>query len=115
MLHSGDTTVDLVALISFVVIFYLLLRWGHRYKGNTIKIFVYYFISMYIGVLFSHSSEGDVFTLWFPYGFAAALIYLFTSGQYHPSKMKASIVGLMYGGYSLAIEEGFLDLPHIYL
>lgn len=58
--------------------------------------------------IYTSSSEEGYFQLFIPMGFIFILLHLKTSGKYHPSKLKASILG-----FSLAVYQ--IVLPYILL
>ena len=79
--------------IMAIIIIFLLVRWSKQLETRRFTIFIYFFVSTYITPIYSRSSKEGEFQLWFPLGFMLVFFYLFRSERYHPSKMKASILG----------------------
>ncbi|MEB1805977.1 MAG: hypothetical protein LPK26_01530 [Bacillaceae bacterium] len=78
-----------------VIIIYLLVRLKKQSEISGLKIFLYFLISTYITPIYSHGSQDGYFQLWVPLGFIFISLYLFRSEKYYPSKMKASLLGLL--------------------
>ena len=92
-----------ITIIAIITIF-LLIRWSKQLKTRRYTIFIYFFISTYITPIYSHSSDEGEFQLWFPLGFVLVFFYLFRSEKYHPSKMKASFLGLGIALYRIVLH-----------
>lgn len=84
-----------------VIIIYLLIRWSKQLETRRYTVFIYFLISTNVGPIFSLGTKEGVFELWVPLGFIVVFIYLFFSKENHPSKMKASILGLCVALYQL--------------
>ncbi|MDE5412477.1 hypothetical protein [Alkalihalobacterium chitinilyticum] len=84
-----------------VIIIYLLVRWKKQSEISGLKIFLYFLISTHITPIYSHGSQDGYFQLWVPLGFILISLYLFRSEKYHPSKMKASLLGLLIAIYQM--------------
>lgn len=91
-----------ITVIGIIIIF-LLVRWGKQLETRRFTVFFYFLFSCYIAPIFSRSTEDGVFELWIPLGFLAVFLYLFRSKRNHPSKMKASILGLCIAIYQLIL------------
>lgn len=91
---------------AIIIVIYLLVRWSKQAETSMLKIFLYFLISTYITPLYSHSSSEGLFQLWIPLGFIFICFYLFRSKKYHPSKMKASLLGLMIAIYQMIVQYG---------
>ncbi len=65
-------------------------------RNTTCYDFFYFMISTYIAPIYSRSTKEGDFHLWIPLGFIFVFFYLFRSERNHPSKMKASILGLLH-------------------
>ncbi|GAE37612.1 hypothetical protein [Halalkalibacter akibai] len=89
-----------------VIIIYLLFRWSKESDISGLRIFFYFLISTYIAPLYSHGSQDGYFQLWVPLGFIFIFLYLFNSEKYHPSKMKASLLGLAIAIYQMVKHYG---------
>ena len=98
MLPSLDITI-----IAIITIF-LLMRWSKGLETRRFTIFIYFLISTYIIPIYSRSSHEGEFQLWFPLGFVVVFFYLFRSEKYHPSKMKASVLGLGIALYRIVLH-----------
>ncbi|QOY38480.2 hypothetical protein AWH56_003725 [Anaerobacillus isosaccharinicus] len=94
-----------ITAIIFIVI-YLLVRWSKQSEISGLKIFFYFLISTYITPIYSHGSQDGYFQLWAPLGFIFIFFYLFKSEKYHPSKMKASLLGLTIAIYKMIHQYG---------
>ncbi|MCT2538137.1 hypothetical protein NC661_11120 [Aquibacillus koreensis] len=104
----GDVTIFLpqlhITIIAIIVII-LLVRWNKQLeKRNFFKIFIYFFISTWIAPIFSWGNKTGTFELYIPLGFIVVLIYLLNSRGYHPSKMKASVLGLCIALYRIVLH-----------
>ncbi|WP_026673749.1 hypothetical protein [Alkalihalobacterium bogoriense] len=105
----GETYLVLPPLhitVILIAIIYLLVRWSKQSEISGVKIFFYFLISTYITPLYSHSSQDGLFQLWVPLGFIFIALYLFKSEKYHPSKMKASLLGLAIAIYQILKHYG---------
>nr|WP_090891922.1 hypothetical protein [Evansella caseinilytica] len=92
-----------ITLISIIIII-LLVRWSKQLETRRFTVFFYFLISLYIAPIYVHSTEEGVFKLWLPIGFIIVFFYLFRIPKYHPSKMKASILGLCIAIYQLILQ-----------
>jgi len=92
-----------ITIIAVIVIF-LLVRWSKQLETRRFTIFFYFLISTYIAPIYSRSTLDGEFQLWVPFGFIIVFIYLFRSEKYHPSKMKASVLGLCIALYQLILQ-----------
>lgn len=103
----GDVTIVLpplhITIIAIIIIFFLV-RWSKQLETRRFTIFFYFLISSYIAPIYSRSTKEGVFQLWIPLGFIVVFFYLFRSERNHPSKMKASILGLSIALYSLILQ-----------
>lgn len=103
----GDVTIVLpplhITIIAIIIIFFLV-RWSKKLETRRFTIFFYFLISSYIAPIYSRSTKEGVFQLWIPLGFIVVFFYLFRSERNHPSKMKASILGLSIALYSLILQ-----------
>ena len=89
-----------ITIISIIIIFFLV-RWSKQLETRRFTIIIYFMVSTYIAPIYSRSTiEGD-FQLWIPLGFIFVYFSLFRSEKKHPSKMKASILGLCITLYQL--------------
>lgn len=103
----GDASVLLPPLhitIIAAIILFLLVRWSKQLETRRFTVFFYFFISTSITPIFSSGTREGVFELWIPLGFLVVLFYLFRSKRNHPSKMKASILGLSIAIYQLILQ-----------
>lgn len=92
-----------IILIAIVVI-YLLVKWSKQLETRRFTVLFYFLISTIITPLYSYSN-GDIFyRIWFPLGFIIVSLHLFQNERYHPSKRKASFLGLLF-----AIIQMFLN------
>lgn len=87
-----------------IIVIYLLVRWSKQLETRRFTIFFYFLVSTYITPVFSHSTNEGVLELWIPLGFIVAFLYLFRSKSYHPSKMKASLLGSCIATYQLILQ-----------
>jgi len=92
-----------ITIISIIIIL-LLVRWSKQLETGRFKVFFYFLISAYITPVFTLGTEDGVFELWIPLGFIIVFLYLFGSKSNHPSKMKASILGLCIAIYQLVLQ-----------
>ena len=92
-----------IIIIAIIIIFFLI-RWSKQLETRRFTVFFYFLISTYIAPIFSRSTKEGVFQLWVPLGFIIVFFYLFRSKSYHPSKMKASILGLCIALYRLVLQ-----------
>ena len=90
--------------IMAIIIIIFLVRWSNQLEARRFTIFFYFMISTYIAPIYSHSTKEGSFQLWIPSGFLLVLFYIFISGRRHPSKMKASILGLCIAVYQLILQ-----------
>lgn len=94
-----------ITIIAIIIIFFLV-RWSKQLETRRFTVFFYFLISTYIAPIFSRNTKEGVFELWIPLGFIAVFLYLFFSKRNHPSKMKASILGLCIAIYRLILQYG---------
>lgn len=92
-----------ITIISIIIIV-LLVRWSRQLETRRFTIFFYFLISTYIAPIYSQSTRNGVFDLWLPIGFIFISIYLYGNKRYHPSKIKASILGLCIALYQLILH-----------
>ncbi|MGM0854728.1 MAG: hypothetical protein ACQEWI_19290 [Bacillota bacterium] len=92
-----------ITIIAIIIIFFLV-RWSKQLETRRYTVFIYFLISTHIGQIFSRSTKEGIFELWVPLGFIVVFIYLFLSKRNHPSKMKASILGLCVAFYQLILQ-----------
>nr|WP_041055469.1 hypothetical protein [Jeotgalibacillus campisalis] len=90
--------------IMAIIIIFLLVRWSKQVETGRFKIFFYFLISTYVAPVVNLSTEDGVFKLWIPLGFTIVFIYLIRSKRNHPSKIKASILGLCISIYQLVLQ-----------
>nr|WP_138420829.1 hypothetical protein [Aquibacillus sediminis] len=102
LFRFGDFAIVLpplhITIIAIIIIF-LLVRWSKQLETRRSTVFFYFLISCYISPIFSRE-------LWIPLGFIMVFFYLFLSKRNHPSKMKASILGLCIAIYQLILQYG---------
>lgn len=89
-----------------VIIIYLLVRWKKQAEISGLKIFFYFLISTYIMPIYSHYTSDGYFQLWIPAGFLFIAFYFYKSDSYHPSKLKASLLGLAIAVYQMIYQYG---------
>ncbi|TYS89911.1 hypothetical protein FZC88_10000 [Rossellomorea aquimaris] len=92
-----------ITIIALIII-YLLIRWSKQLETRRYTVFIYFLISTNVGPIFSLGRKEGVFELWVPLGFIVVFIYLLFSKGNHPSKMKASILGLCVALYQLILH-----------
>ncbi|PAD33078.1 hypothetical protein CHH60_03080 [Paenibacillus sp. 7523-1] len=92
-----------ITIIGIVFIF-LLIRWSKQMETRRFTVFFYFWISTFITPIYSHVTTEGVFKLSIPIGFLLILLYLSSSKRYHPSKMKASLLGLSIALYQLILQ-----------
>ncbi len=92
-----------ITIIAIIIIIFLV-RWSKQLETRRFTVYFYFLVSTYIAPIFSHSTKEGVFQLWVPLGFILVLIYLFSSKRIHPSKIKASILGLFLALYRLILQ-----------
>ncbi|WP_337017984.1 hypothetical protein [Oceanobacillus massiliensis] len=90
--------------ITLIVIIILLMRWSKELETRRFTIFFYFLISTYIAPIYSRITEKDVFEIWLPIGFIFILIYMYVNKKYHPSKIKASVLGFCLALYQLILQ-----------
>ncbi|OAT81887.1 hypothetical protein A6P54_10255 [Bacillus sp. MKU004] len=103
----GDFSIVLPPIfitIFAIVILFFLVRWSKQLETGRYKVFIYFLISTHIGPVFSKDTKEGTFELWFPLGFIVVLFYMFLSKRKHPSKLKASILGLGVAMYRLILH-----------
>ena len=89
-----------ITVIAILIIF-LLVRWSKQLETRRFTVFFYFLISTYIAPIRFNSIEEKEFALWLPLGFIAVLLYLFLNKRYHPSKIKAGILGFCVALYQI--------------
>jgi cell division protein FtsW (lipid II flippase) len=89
-------------IITIIIIIFLV-RWSKQLETRRFTVFFYFLISTYIIPIYSHGTKEGVFQLWIPMGFIVVFFYLFRNERNHPSKMKASILGLCIALYQLIL------------
>jgi len=92
-----------ITIIAIIIIF-LLVRWSKQLESRYFTVFLYFLFSTYIAPIYSSSTREGVFQLWIPLGYIAVFFYLFRSKRSHPSKTKASILGLCVALYRLILH-----------
>ncbi|WP_454191065.1 hypothetical protein [Paenibacillus sp. Marseille-Q7038] len=92
-----------ITLIAILIIF-VLVRWSKQLETRRFTVFFYFLICASITPIFSRGTRDGVFELWIPLGFLVVIFYLFRSKRNHPSKMKASILGLSIAIYQLILQ-----------
>lgn len=95
-----------ITIIAIIIIF-LLVRWSRQLETRRFTVIFYFLISTYIAPIYSQITKEGVFQLWIPLGFIVVFFYLFRSTRYHPSKIKASILGLCIALYRLILQYGW--------
>lgn len=90
--------------IMAIIIIIFLVRWSRQLESRRFTVYFYFLISTYVAPIFSRSTKEGVFQLWVPLGFIVVLIYLFCNKRIHPSKIKASILGLCIALYRLILQ-----------
>ncbi|MFJ2043506.1 hypothetical protein ACIOBL_07880 [Paenibacillus taichungensis] len=103
----GDAAILLpplhITIIAIIIIFFLI-RWSKQLETRRFTVFFYFLISTFITSIYSRATTEGVFQLWIPLGFIVVFFYLFRSERNHPSKMKASILGLSIAIYQLILQ-----------
>ncbi|MEK4074891.1 hypothetical protein MHI01_13350 [Paenibacillus sp. FSL M7-0656] len=92
-----------ITIIAIIIIF-ILVRWSKQLETRRFTVFFYFLISTFITPIYSQSTTNGVFELWIPAGFILVFFYLIRSERYHPSKMKASILGFSIALYQLILQ-----------
>ena len=92
-----------ITIIAIIIIFFLV-RWSKQLETRRFTVFFYFLISTFITPIYSQSTTKGVFELWIPLGFIVIFFYLIRSERNHPSKMKASILGLSIAMYQLILQ-----------
>lgn len=92
-----------ITMIAIINLF-LLVRWSKQLETRRFTVFFYFLISTSITPIFSSGTRDGVFELWIPLGFLVVIFYLFRIKRNHPSKMKASILGLSIAIYQLILH-----------
>ncbi|MEK4439067.1 hypothetical protein [Paenibacillus sp. FSL K6-2862] len=92
-----------ITIIGIIIIF-LLVKWSKQLETRRFTVFFYFWISTSITPIYSHGTPEGVFQLKLPIGFLLILLYLSSRGRYHPSKMKASLLGLSIALYQLILQ-----------
>lgn len=93
----------LISMIMVIIIF-LLVRWSRQLETRRFTIFFYFLISTSTTIIYSHATTEGLFQLKLPMGFLVILLYLSGGNRYHPSKMKASLLGLSVALYQLILQ-----------
>ncbi|SES18638.1 hypothetical protein SAMN04487944_12269 [Gracilibacillus ureilyticus] len=92
-----------ISIIAIIVIF-MLIRWSKQLETRRFTVFFYFLVSCYIAPVYSRGTDDGVFVLWLPLGFIVIVLYLYSSKRSHPSKIKASILGLCIAVYQLILQ-----------
>jgi len=92
-----------ITIIGLIILFFLI-RWGKQLDTGRYKVFFYFLISAYAAPIYSQSTKNGEFQLWIPLGFLVVFLYLYRSKSYHPSKMKASLLGLSIAIYQIIVH-----------
>ncbi|KOP68378.1 hypothetical protein AMS62_26350 [Bacillus sp. FJAT-18019] len=92
-----------ITIIAIIIILFLV-RWSKQLETRRFTVFFYFLISTSITPVFTRATTEGVFQLWIPLGFIVVYLYLFRSKRNHPSKMKASILGLLIALYQLTFQ-----------
>ena len=92
-----------ITIIAIIILFFLV-RWSKQLETRRFTVFFYFLISTYIAPIYTDITKEGIFQLWFPLGFIVVFFYLFFSKRNHPSKMKASILGLCIALYRLILQ-----------
>ena len=92
-----------ITVVAIIIMFFLV-RWSKQLETRRFTVFFYFLISTYISPIYSRSTEEGTFQLWVPSGFLFILFYLFVSDRRHPSKMRASGLGLCIAVYQLILQ-----------
>ncbi|MCM3172868.1 MULTISPECIES: hypothetical protein [unclassified Paenibacillus] len=104
----GSVTIVLPPLLIsmiMVIIIFLLVRWSRQLETRRFTIFFYFWISTFTTPIYSHATTEGFFQLSLPMGFLLILLYLSGgNSRYHPSKMKASLLGLSVALYQLILQ-----------
>ncbi|PYZ94772.1 hypothetical protein CR194_04385 [Salipaludibacillus keqinensis] len=87
--------------MALIVMIFFLVRWSKQLETGGYKVFFYFLISTYAAPMASWNTEEGLFELWIPIGFIAVFSYLLLGKSYHPSKMKASILGFCLAIYQI--------------
>jgi hypothetical protein len=95
-----------ITIIAIIIIFFLV-RWSRQLETRRYTVLFYFLISTYIAPIYSQSTKEGVFQLWIPLGFLVVFFYLFRSTRNHPSKIKASLLGLCIALYRLILHYGW--------
>lgn len=101
-LKFGDGAIVIPPLyitIMTIIIIFFLVRWSKQLETRRFTVFFYFLISTFITPIYSSNTTEGVFQLWIPLGFIVVFLYMFRRN--HPSKMKASILGLSIAIYQL--------------
>lgn len=103
----GNVTIVLPPLLIsmfMVIIIFMLVRWSRQLETRRFTIFFYFWISTSTIIIYSHVTTNGLFQLKLPIGFLLILLYLSNKQNYHPAKMKASLLGLSVALYKLIVE-----------
>nr|WP_078596243.1 hypothetical protein [Evansella clarkii] len=92
-----------ITIIAIVIIFFLV-RWSKQLETRRFTVFFYFLISTAIVPIFSANTKTGLFELWVPLGFIVVFLHLYRSSRNHPSKMKASILGLCIAIYQMILQ-----------
>jgi len=92
-----------ITIIAIIIII-VLVRWGKQLETRRFTVFFYFLISTYIAPIYTQSTKNRVFELWLPIGFIFILAYLYGNKRYHPSKIKASVLGFCIAIYQLFLQ-----------
>jgi hypothetical protein len=89
-----------ITIVGLIILFFLI-RWSKQLETGRYKVFLYFLIGTYAAPIYSQSTEKGQFQLWIPLGFIILFLYLYRSKSNHPSKMKASLLGLSIAIYQI--------------
>ncbi|MDG5787277.1 hypothetical protein QA612_07205 [Evansella sp. AB-P1] len=102
--NFGISLPPLHMTIIAIVIIFLLVRWSKQLETRRFTIFFYFLICTIIVPLFSTITKNGLFELWIPLGFIIVFFHLFRNPRNHPSKMKASSLGLSIAIYQMILQ-----------
>jgi len=86
-----------ITIIGIIIIFFLI-KWSRQLETRRFTVFFYFLISTLNIPILNFSAN---FQLWIPLGFIVTFFYLLHTKRTHPSKTKASILGLCIALYQL--------------
>lgn len=89
--------------VAIIIIIFLLVRWAKKLETKKIRVLFYFLISTYVLPVYTSSSEEGVFQLSIPIGFIFIILYLIPKRNFHPAKLKASLLGFSVAVYQLVL------------